>query len=66
MNIILPLIVSTFMLFPAVILQGQNNQINLEKYWHYRYRLVNYFMVVGEGNGKSLPTAVRNLYSNII
>ncbi len=34
--------------------------LNLEKYWHYRYRLVNYYMVVGEGSGMSLPADIRN------
>ncbi len=58
------LLTSCFLLFFYPILLGQNNQINLEKYWHYRYRLVNYFMVVGEGQGMSLPAYVRNRWGN--
>lgn len=38
----------------------QTDQLNLQKYWHYRYRLLNYFMVVGEGAGKSIPADIRN------
>jgi hypothetical protein len=50
-------------------LLAQNEETNLQKYWHYRHRLVNYYMVVGQGNGKSLPADIRNHYafsSNVI
>jgi len=39
---------------------AQSSFENIKKYWHYRYRLVNNFMVVGEGRGKSLPATIRN------
>jgi Secretion system C-terminal sorting domain len=32
----------------------------LDLYWHYRWRLVNYFEVVGMGAGESTPAAYRN------
>lgn len=35
----------------------------MQKYWHYRYRLVNHFMVVGPDAGMSIPAGVRN-YTN--
>jgi hypothetical protein len=34
---------------------------NLEKYWFYRYRLINDFMVVGDGAGKSIPAQARQM-----
>jgi hypothetical protein len=39
---------------------AQDDLANLQKYWHYRHRLVNYFMIVGEGPGMSLPADIRN------
>jgi|GEM_PF-3196022 len=45
---------------------SQTNEQNLEKYWHYRYRLTHQFMVVGDGNGESLPADIRNLYNGDI
>lgn len=42
---------------------AQNEQLNLQKYWHYRYRLVNYYLVVGEGPGMSLPADIRHRYN---
>ena len=47
-------ILTTFILLQGV-LNAQTNQVNLEKYWHYRYRLVNYFLQVGPNAGESLP-----------
>ena len=32
----------------------------MNKYWFYRWRLINDFMVVGEGQGKSLPAVSRD------
>jgi len=32
---------------------------NLEKYWFYRYRLVNDFMLIGDGPGMSIPAQAR-------
>ncbi|MCE9539874.1 MAG: hypothetical protein K8R85_11745, partial [Bacteroidetes bacterium] len=50
-----------FLNMPLII--SQTNDLNLQKYWHYRYRLTHYFMVVGDGNGESLPADIRNLYN---
>src|SRR4051812_14645357 len=33
---------------------------NLDKYWWYRYRLVNDFMKIGPGCGESIPAQRRN------
>src|SRR6266404_5797765 len=51
-------------LLPIRMLNAQTNQSNLRKYWHYRYRLVNDFMVVGGNQGESLPAFARNLYDD--
>lgn len=37
---------------------------NLEKYWWYRYRLVNDFMKVGPNCGESIPADYRKLGIN--
>lgn len=47
-------------IFLPVFLKAQNAELNLHKYWYLRWRLVNYFMVVGEGPGKSLPAGIRH------
>ncbi|MBI3510555.1 MAG: T9SS type A sorting domain-containing protein [Bacteroidetes bacterium] len=54
--------ISLFFLFISlsIFVNAQNDQTNLDKYWHYRYRLVNDFMVVGDGPGMSLPACIRN------
>ena len=49
------LILATFVTLIQNILNAQTNQVNLEKYWHYRYRLVNYFLQVDPNAGESLP-----------
>jgi hypothetical protein len=51
------------LIFVINSVSAQDPLTNLRKYWHYRYRLVNYFMVVGDGPGKSLPAGIRNLYN---
>jgi hypothetical protein len=51
-----------FIGFMAIELIGQTTQQNLEKYWHYRYRLVNYFLKVGGDPGESLPIGIRNRF----
>jgi hypothetical protein len=38
---------------------AQNSDINLQKYWYYRWRLRNNFLVVGDGQGCSLPAQQR-------
>lgn len=48
-------------IFLNIFTNAQDEQTNLQKYWHYRYRLVNYFMVVGDGPGMSLPADIRNI-----
>src|SRR5690606_8350393 len=40
-------------------LQRTDDQINLQKYWYYRWRLQNDFVKVGEGVGHSLPIQSR-------
>ncbi len=50
-------------IFACSVCFSQGNQANLEKYWHYRYRLVNYFMSVGGGQGQSLPAGIRNMWN---
>ncbi len=57
-------IISLICLFLNIhLIISQTNEQNLEKYWHYRYRLTHYFMVVGAGAGESLPADIRNLYN---
>lgn len=51
-----------FFLFFSANLLAQSDELNLQKYWHYRYRLTNYYLVVGEGQGMSLPADSRNYY----
>jgi len=38
--------------------------VNLEKYWFYRYRLVEDFMLIGDGPGMSIPAQSRALDSD--
>lgn len=40
----------------------QTAEFNLKKYWYLKWRLKNYFMVEGEGYGKTLPMGIRNTY----
>lgn len=47
---------------PSLFVHGQGSEFNLKKYWYLRWRLSNYFMVVGEGPGKSLPAGIREKY----
>src|SRR3990172_5422317 len=54
------LIITAFSLLIQGISSGQTNQANLEKYWHYRYRLVNYCLQVGPNDGESVPAGIRN------
>lgn len=43
--------------------KAQDNTVNLDKYWHYRYRLTNHFMVVGDCQGCSIPAGIRNFWN---
>ena len=36
-----------------------NAYLNMEKYWWYRYRLVNDFMKIGPNCGESIPAVAR-------
>lgn len=59
----LVLIVSASNFFPAL---GQSqDDVNLQKYWYYRWRLVNDFVKVGEGVGHSIPIQSRQGYNGI-
>jgi hypothetical protein len=55
------LLVSSTFMFPAAY-KSQNTEYNRSKYWHYRERLVDDFMVVGPAAGQSIPAGVRNLW----
>jgi len=48
-----------FLLF-ALTANSQTPQLNLEKYWYYRNRLKNDFMIPGEGQGYNLIANERN------
>ncbi len=53
------------MLLLSVTFNGliaQDPTTNLNKYWHYRWRLKNYFMSVGPNIGQSIPAQIRNGY----
>ncbi len=39
---------------------------NLQKYWYYRYKLVNDFMLIGPDAGMSTPAYRRNLGDNLV
>jgi hypothetical protein len=49
-----------FFLLLIFSVYGQDAQTDLNKYWHYRYRLVHYFETVGMKQGQSLPAMDRN------
>jgi hypothetical protein len=46
-------------LMPQLFGQNSLNDLNYKKYWWYRYRLVNDFLVIGDCQGCSLPMAQR-------
>lgn len=51
-----------------VQLQGfaqSDADVNLQKYWYYRWRLTNDFIKVGEGKGHSIPIQSRQGYAGI-
>lgn len=47
-------------------LSSQSLVTNQEKYWDYRHRAIEGFMIVGEGQGKSLPSGRKDDRSNYI
>jgi len=46
--------------FVSLFAQSQNEEKNLEKYWHYKERLHHYFVKVGPDVGESVVAYVRN------
>ena len=42
------------------VIFAQTPYHNMEKYWWYRYRLVNDFMYIGDSMGMSIPAQVRD------
>jgi len=56
---VISLLICIGILIPFMF-QAQTPQQNLDKYWHYRYRLTHYFMKVGMKPGMSMPAISRN------
>jgi hypothetical protein len=55
-----------FCLLGSNLVYGQSqDDVNLQKYWYYRWRLVNDFLKVGEGVGHSIPIQSRQGYNGI-
>ncbi len=54
------LITATIMMI-AINANCQTYTLNLQKYWWYRYRLINDFMKVGSGYGESIPIEQRRV-----
>ncbi|MFI5149409.1 MAG: hypothetical protein ACHQRM_06715 [Bacteroidia bacterium] len=52
-----------FIISLAVRIPAQTEDQNLHKYWHYRQRLINDFVIVGPDSGQSTPAGVRNLWN---
>ena len=53
-----------FFVLAVSIAKGQTDEQNHRKYWYYRSKLVNDFLLVGIGNGMSIPFSERGLYYN--
>lgn len=51
---------SFVLLFALSTVMAQDVEQNLEKYWAYRHKLVTQYMLVGEGQGYSLPASYIN------
>lgn len=49
-------------LFSSIKLSAQTPDFNLQKYWYLRWRLKNYFMVVGPNYGEGYPSGHRGFY----
>lgn len=47
----------------SILSQAQNDHLNHQKYWFYRWRLLKSFMVVGDCDGCSIPANQRHHYS---
>ncbi|MES2587595.1 MAG: hypothetical protein V4622_01365 [Bacteroidota bacterium] len=52
-------------LFVSFASLTQSSKENMEKYWNLRWRLKNYFMVVGPDYGEGYPAGVRNQYGDV-
>jgi len=58
------LVIST-QFFPSAANAQSDADVNLQKYWYYRWRLTNDFIKVGEGRGHSIPIQSRQGYDGI-
>lgn len=47
----------------SILSQAQNDHLNHQKYWFYRWRLLKSFMVVGDCDGCSIPANQRRHYA---
>lgn len=45
---------------------AQTPDMNMQKYWYLRWRLRNYFMVVGPNYGEGFPAGIRNKYGDVL
>jgi len=66
MKITITILVSFFICWPELFAQPSAAYHNMEKYWWYRYRLVNDFMYIDptDSVGSSLPAQRRDWYNN--
>ena len=55
-----------FILSLNVIAFSQSPDANLDKYWNLRWRLKNYFMVVGPNYGEGYPAGMRNQLNDVL
>lgn len=51
-------ILSLFLLINGISI-AQNADFNMQKYWYLRWRLKNYFMVVGPNYGEGYPAGIQ-------
>ena len=59
------LILSLFLLI-SVTSAAQDADFNMQKYWYLRWRLKNYFMVVGPNYGEGYPGGIRNKLNDVL
>ncbi len=55
---IILLYISLTILFPGFLV-GQTPEENAWKYWYYRWRLINDFLLIGDCHGCSIPASIR-------
>ena len=53
-------------IFISTNLLAQLEDLNLQKYWYLRWRLKNYFMVIGPNYGEGYPAGFRGFYGGNI